>query len=269
MATGIRVRAPCTGRATDEKQKQEKKWQDSYWVGPRTPEREGRGRWRRRTKQGGRRAAGRRGGPSTGQGHPGGAAAAPLPFPGPSPTHYFASERPDCPQDARGPQCAGEADVLLGGRVSFHLGEVPSARGHACEVTFGRFRGGRSPRAGSGCRVRASSREAPTRRSSSRDDAEDESVDEAEGWVGNRSVGHEPRPMPTADGSRERGAGWSEGPGAQRRAGGAAEPTPGDGNGSRVSAGGLSAWCRRRLWTVSQRGRGTWAAYVTPGHRRR
>lgn len=131
MATGIRVRAPCTGRATDEKQKQEKKWQDSYWVGPRTPEREGRGRWRRRTKQGGRRAAGRRGGPSTGQGHPGGAAAAPLPFPGPSPTHYFASERPDCPQDARGPQCAGEADVLLGGRVSFHLGEVSISTGHS------------------------------------------------------------------------------------------------------------------------------------------
>lgn len=131
MATGIRVRAPCTGRATDEKQKQEKKWQDSYWVGPRTPEREGRGRWRRRTKQGGRRAAGRRGGPSTGQGHPGGAAAAPLPFPGPGPTHYFASERPDCPQDARGPQCAGEADVLLGGRVSFHLGEVSISTGHS------------------------------------------------------------------------------------------------------------------------------------------
>lgn len=85
MATGIRVRAPYTGRATDEKQKQEKKWQDSYWVGPRTPEREGRGRWRRRTKQGGRRAAGRRGGLSTGQGHPGGAAAAPLLSPDPAP----------------------------------------------------------------------------------------------------------------------------------------------------------------------------------------
>lgn len=100
-----------------------------------------------RARQKGRVGVGGGGGPSRvdggqqgdgvgrplGRGTPGwgGAAAAPLPFPGPGPTHYFASERPDCPQDARGPQCAGEADVLLGGRVSFHLGEVSISTGHS------------------------------------------------------------------------------------------------------------------------------------------